>query len=112
VVFVSDNWVEAEMVACALEGHEISSFIFDDNFCRIYPQAAPVAGGVKVVVPLEDLEDAIDVLKLAYAEGPPFIGGTLTVPLSLLAAIAAWLLGGRKKKAAEESSAAAGAQLQ
>jgi hypothetical protein len=100
------------MVACVLEGHGIEVFLADDNVCRILPQAALIIGGVKVLVSPEDLEDAVEVLKLACAGSAPFIGGTLTVPLSLFAIIAAWLLRGRGKKPDEKARAAVGTQLQ
>ncbi len=88
VVFASGNWMEAEMVACALEGHEIPVFVIDDNVSRIEPRLAVMAGGVKVIVRLEDLEGARDVLQLAFSGDPPFVRGFETVPLSLAAALA------------------------
>jgi len=99
------------MVACALEGHGIPVFLADDNVCRIYPQAALIVGGVKVLISPEDLEDAVEVLRIANTGSTPFIGGTLTVPLSLLAAIAGWLLRGRGKRPDEDDPIAAGTQL-
>jgi hypothetical protein len=92
-VFASGNWVEADMVACALEGHQIPTLILDDNVCRILPEAVLLIGGIKVIVRVEDLSDAADLLQLRYKGGPPFIGGFLTMPLSLPAALFAWLRG-------------------
>jgi len=86
MVFVSGNWTEADAVACALRGHEIPVLVIDDNVCRIYPPAAFIAGGVKVLIPVRDLEGATDVLRLAFSSDPPFVGEILTVPMSLLAA--------------------------
>ncbi len=81
------------MVACALEGHEIPTLLVDDNVCRIYPQAALVVGGVKVIVRSEDVSGAIDVLQPAYGGDAPFVGGFLTIPLSLPAALITWFRG-------------------
>ena len=103
VVFVSDNWIEATMVACALEGHDIPSITLDDNVGRIFPQAALVIGGVKVLVPFDDLEDASEVLEAVYKQPLPVIGGTLTVPLSILAALGQWLLRTRRYRLQEDS---------
>ena len=91
VVFVSGNWVEAEMVACALEGHEIPALVTNSNVGRIFPQAS-LMDAVKVIVPFEHLSDATDLLQLAYRGGPPFIGGFLTIPMSLLALLVTWFL--------------------
>jgi hypothetical protein len=92
-VFASGNWVEADRVACALEGHQIPTLILDDNVCRILPEAALLIGGIKVIVRVEDLNDAADILQLGYKGEPPFTGGFLTMPLSLPAALVAWLRG-------------------
>lgn len=109
VVFVSGNWVEAEIVACALEGHEIPTLTTDDNVCRILPQAALIVGGVKVIVRFEDLSGAADVLQLAYSGGPPFVGGFLTIPLSLTAALITWLRGlWRRTRSLESQTGGAG----
>jgi hypothetical protein len=91
------------MVACALEGHDIPSITLDDNVGRIFPQAALVIGGVKVLVPFDDLEDASEVLKAVYKQTLPVIGGTLTVPLSILAAFGQWLLRTRRYRLHEDS---------
>jgi hypothetical protein len=87
LVFVSGNWVEAEMVACTLEGHKIPTLLVDDHVCRIMPQASLVVGGVKVLVRLGQLSEASDLLQAIYGGAPPFIGGFLTMPLSLPAAL-------------------------
>lgn len=50
VVFASGNYVEAHFVASVLDGSGIRAFVMDDNACRLYPQAAPLFNGVKVVV--------------------------------------------------------------
>jgi hypothetical protein len=92
-VFISGNWVETDLVACALEGHGIPTLILDDNVCRILPEAALLVGGIKVIVRCEDLNDAAIILQLTYKGEPPFIGGVLTMPLSLPAALIAWLRG-------------------
>jgi len=91
VVFSSGNWVEADMVVCALEGYEIPALVIDDNVCRINPQAALLVGGVKVIVRSDDVEGAAEVLQAAYGAGPPFTGGFFSVPLSWPAALIAWL---------------------
>jgi hypothetical protein len=102
VVFASGNYMEAELVACALDGHEIESFVFDDNVCRIFPQAALVVGGAKVIVNLRDAEGATDVLRLVFGGEPPFAGHFLTVPLSKPAAILAMFRMWRRRKTAKE----------
>jgi|SRR5580658_6309579 hypothetical protein len=86
MVFLSDNWVEADTVACALRGHEIPAFVIDDNVSRIYPPVAFIGGGAKVIIPVRDLEGATDVLRLVFNGDPPFVGEILTVPMSVLAA--------------------------
>ena len=90
-IFASGNWVEAETVVCALEGHEILALLVDDNACRILPQVVLLNGGVKVMVRLEDWSDAADVLRLAYTGDPPFVSGFLTVPWSLPASLVMWV---------------------
>ena len=96
LVFASGSWVEAEMVACMLEGHQIPTLLIDDNVCRIMPQASLIVGGVKVIVRFEDLNGATDLLQPAYGGDPPFIGGFLTMPLSLPAALITALRGYRR----------------
>jgi hypothetical protein len=103
MVFVSGNWIEADGVACALRGHEIPAFVIDDNMCRIYPPAAFIVGGAKVIIPVRDLEGATDVLRLAFNGDPPFVGELLTVPMSLLAAFFIMLQRWSRKKPAQSS---------
>ena len=90
--------MDAEIVVSALQGHGISAFVLDDNVCRIYPQAALLIGGAKVIVRFEELEDAMDVLGLAFEGEPPFSGAFLAAPLSLLAAVATMIKRPRKKQ--------------
>ena len=79
VVFVSGNWVESGMVACALDGHDIPALILDDNICRILPTVAFIVGGAKVIVQAENAEEALAVIGLVFPGGPPYAGSFATV---------------------------------
>jgi len=86
VVFTSGNYVEAQFVASVLDGSGIQAFVVDDNACRLYPQAAPLFNGVKVVVSGVDAERAIEVLG-SVGTDKPIIGEVFPGPLSLGAAL-------------------------
>jgi hypothetical protein len=81
-VFVSGNWVECDMLACALDGYEIESLIIDDNVCRILPNVAYLIGGAKVVVDERDREQALDVIRLVFPGEPPYAGSFITVGIA------------------------------
>jgi hypothetical protein len=104
VVFASGNYLEAQLVVCALEGHEIGALVLDDNICRLNPKFALIVGGAKVLVDLHDLKCATDVLKLVFNGEPPFAGRFFTIPLSLAAAIITMFRMWRKRKPAAELS--------
>ncbi len=91
VVFASGNYMDAVMVSCALNGHEVDSFVVDDNICRLYPQAALAVGGTKVMIEFEDLERASEVLELVFGVQRPFVGQFCTIPLSTPAAVISML---------------------
>lgn len=95
MILVSAGWIEALMVASALEGYEIPAFVIDDNICRLNPLIAYMGGGAKVIVRLQDVEAARDVLQPCFSGDPPYVGSFLAIPLSLLALLAT-VLRGRK----------------
>ena len=106
MVIVSGNWVEAEMVACALEGHGIPVLILDDNICRILPTTAFIVGGVKVLVDGQDAEHALAIIGPVFGGNPPYAGNFVTVGigglgiLALLLAPILWL--GRRRISDEQ----------
>ena len=79
IVFVSGNYSEAYMVASALDGHEIDAVVIDDEFCRIFPGAAFIVGGAKVLVEKGNKELAESVIALVYSGGPPYAGSFINV---------------------------------
>jgi len=98
MVFVSGNWMEADAVACALEGREIPAFVVDDHVCRIYSPATLIVGGVKVIIHVRDIEGATDVLRLVFSGEPPFVGEFLTVPMGLTANVVMMFQRWRRRK--------------
>ena len=61
----------------------VPAVICDGNICRLYPAAALLVGGAKVVVDQRNEEQALDVLELVLPGNPPYAGSFVTVPLSL-----------------------------
>ena len=91
VVFVSGSWVEAEMMVCVLDGHDIPALMLDDNICRAAPVAAVLVGGVKVLVDQRDSEQALDLIGLVIPGNPPYAGSFVKAALSLPALLFAVL---------------------
>jgi len=96
VVFVTGNWVEAHMIACALDGHDIPSLVLDDNICRLVWSVTLLVGGIKVVVDQADAESALDVIGLGFSRNPPYVGGW--APFSMEAVLLALVLRRRRLK--------------
>ena len=87
-IFTSWNYMDAEMVACALRGYEVDAIVLDENTCRIYPQIGSISGGVKLLISTSDSECAVDILQRVFNGEAPFGNNGLSVPLCLPAAIA------------------------
>ena len=79
--------MDAQIIVSVLQGSEVPAFVFDDNICRLYPQAALLVGGVKVLVSTHDAERAAEVLQGVDDAESPLTGQILPVPLSVPAAI-------------------------
>jgi hypothetical protein len=69
VVFASALPIEAEQVCCLLEGRGFTARVLDRNFVGMKPWLSVWAGGVKVVVPAEQAEEARAVMRDAGFDG-------------------------------------------
>jgi hypothetical protein len=64
VVFLTSDWVEAQLIAGLLESSGIKPFLLGAEVTRmkVFP-TAPIGDVIKVAVPPHQLEDALAVLK-------------------------------------------------
>jgi hypothetical protein len=62
-VFVSNSAIEAEELRCLLEGSGLTAFVFDARLPAMIPALAAPLGGVRVMVPEDQLEHAAEVLR-------------------------------------------------
>lgn len=63
VAFLSNNPIQAEEVRCLLEGNGLLAFVWDSHVVTLNPVYGGPLGGVKVMVPEDQLEAARDVLR-------------------------------------------------
>lgn len=69
VVFATTRLIEAEQVRGLLEARGLLARVLDGNFVTMQPWLSGWAGGIKVVVPAGQAEDAKAVLKDAGIDG-------------------------------------------
>jgi len=69
VVFATTRLIEAEQVRGLLEARGLLARVLDGNFVSMQPWLSVWAGGIKVVVPAGQAEDAKAVLKDAGFDG-------------------------------------------
>ena len=62
VVFTSYVYAEAALIKSLLEANGISVFMYDENTARLNPFYSSAIGGIKLMVPDEEVEKARDVL--------------------------------------------------
>ena len=65
LVFASNNVMEAEETRCFLEGSGVNARILDSRLVSLNPVLGGPVGGVKVVVPEDEYERALETLKAA-----------------------------------------------
>jgi hypothetical protein len=62
IVFTSLNIMEANLVKSLLESNNIQVFVIDENISRINPFYTSAVGGIKLVVPDNQIQMAQEVL--------------------------------------------------
>ena len=84
IVFVTLQYPEAALIKSLLTAHDIEVIMYDESISRMHGLYAPAVGGIKLVVPDEEIERARDILKeYRSKEGQdPFCGynSSLIVP--------------------------------
>jgi hypothetical protein len=63
VVFLTSNWMEAQLVSGLLEGSGLKPFVLGANSNRIGFSLPGTFGDISVAVPEEQLDDALAVLR-------------------------------------------------
>ena len=63
VVFTSFVYAEAALVKSLLEASGIKVFMYDENTARLNPFYSSAIGGIKLMVPDEDVDRAREVLQ-------------------------------------------------
>jgi hypothetical protein len=71
-VFVTISPSEANLIQSLLVGSGIEAAVFDENLSRMDPPAMLLIGGMKIAVPKEQRDAALEVLK-GYREGPVLV---------------------------------------
>jgi len=64
IVFTTANNIEAGIVRGVLESHGIEVHVFDENIGRMQPFFNLAIGGIKLVVPDQQLKEAREILKI------------------------------------------------
>lgn len=62
-VFVSNTALEAEEVRCLLEGSGLTPVVFDAHLPQMIPALGAPVGGVRVMIPEDQVERAAEVLR-------------------------------------------------
>ena len=68
VVFQTLDFMEATMIRSLLEGSGVEVHVYDENISRLNPIYSHVVGGIKLLVPDEQVEWAQEIL-IEYAKG-------------------------------------------
>ncbi|MEJ5201043.1 MAG: DUF2007 domain-containing protein [Anaerolineales bacterium] len=63
VVYVANGQLEAETIRLFLEAHDIKAFIFQEGVGNTYGLTIGPLGEAKVVVPTEQIEQAVNLLE-------------------------------------------------
>lgn len=69
IAFKSSNWVEAQLVAGLLESNGLKVLVLDANLTGVDPLYAIALGGIKVVVPDQQLAAAREILEAFRGAG-------------------------------------------
>jgi Putative prokaryotic signal transducing protein len=63
IVFLTANWVEAQLIVGLLEGNGLKAILLDSELSRMDPFYTAAIGNIKVVVPEPQFEKAMAVLR-------------------------------------------------
>jgi len=63
IVFLTANWVEAQLVNGLLESNGLIPFLLDAELSRVDPFYTSAIGNIKVAVPEHQFEEAMTILR-------------------------------------------------
>ncbi len=63
IVFLTANWVEAQLVNGLLESNGLKPFLLDAELSRVDPFYTSAIGNIKVAVPEHQFEEAMTILR-------------------------------------------------